>query len=404
MDRRIFLKTSLFAPFCLKEILLGAKEGKVFYTGATQKSFEALEIKGTYHQIGYQIGKRFGKHIEKVIRRRSNWHSKLLTILNSREGRDYSKELLRLTQKYFPHLLQEIRGMADGAGISFHRIWAMCIKSELLARMPQQLSGETCVQARESIMPGCSTIFFRDKNNAWLFHNEDGNAAYQDVMFMTKVTPPSGVRFISMVYPGIITGNGPNLNDRGVIQTTNYIGSTKSQTGIPRYVISRAVLEAKDAKEAVEITTCQPRCYPSHHHIASFTDQTYYSIETTPEEEQIEEPDGVYFHTNHLIFDRTKRYKYEDNAYKNTSSLSRYEVIQERLLKLNPDYAKPGDFLDILSSHQNAPYSPCRHPEGDVQGATLGTAFFDLKKRSFRIYKGNPCGAVENQRYVELGF
>ena len=101
-----------------------------------------------------------------------------------------------------------------------------------------------------------------NKDNVWLFQNEDGHAAYGDLMFVVKVSPPSGVRFISLVYPGIITGNGPSLNSRGVIQTTNYISSTKSEIGIPRYVIGRAILEANDAKEAVEIATMQPRAYP----------------------------------------------------------------------------------------------------------------------------------------------
>jgi hypothetical protein len=52
------------------------------------------------------------------------------------------------------------------------------------------------------------------------------------------------VSYIALVYPGIITGNGPSMNSRGIVQTTNYIGSVKSEVGIPRYIIGRAILEA----------------------------------------------------------------------------------------------------------------------------------------------------------------
>ena len=117
----------------------------------------------------------------------------------------------------------------------------------------------------------------------WLFHNEDGNRAYSDIMFVLKATPPSGVTYLSMVYPGIITGNGPSMNSRGIIQSTNYIGSTKSEAGIPRYILGRAVLEAQDLQEAQEIITMEPRAYPYHHNIGSFHDQRYFSLETTPE-------------------------------------------------------------------------------------------------------------------------
>ncbi|MCK4358466.1 MAG: hypothetical protein KAW92_06940 [Candidatus Cloacimonetes bacterium] len=390
MKRRTLLKTSLLASFYLKHIFSTSEKVQAKFCESTQKSFDLLEVRGSYEQIGYQIGKVFGANIRQIIQRRSGWHSKLINILNNNKGRHFSKELLRLTQKHFPHILKEVKGMADGAGVDFNHLWVMCIKSELLAH--------------DYNTPGCSSIFYQDNGKVWLFHNEDGHAAYDGLMFVVKVLPPSGVSFISQVYPGIITGNGPSLNIKGVIQTTNYIGSTRSEIGIPRYVIGRAILEAKNAKEAVEIAIMQPRAYPYHHHIGSMVDQSYFSIETTPDSTQVKEPKGLYFHTNHLIFKRTQNYKYEDNEYKNTSSISRYEVIEEKLKTLDLHQTKPEDLLEILSSHQNAPYSPWRHPQGDIRGMTLGTAFFDLREGIFRLYKGNPCKAVKNQLYVNLEF
>jgi hypothetical protein len=289
--------------------------------------------------------------------------------------------------------------MADGAGIAFNALWAMCLRSELDTR-----SGET---------PGCSTIFYKDAKRTWLFHNEDGHMAYQDIMFVVRVKPPSGVRFISMVYPGIITGNGPNLDSAGVIQTTNYIGSIKSEAGIPRYVISRAVLEAKSAREAIDLVTFEPRAYPSHHNIGSLTDGRYYSIETVPGQSEIREPEGLYYHTNHLILDTTKRYPYEDKTYKSSSSQSRYDVIGDKLKTLDLKNPAPEDFLGILASHEFTvkPYSPCRHPVDETDGATgtstgttLGTAFYDLKNGMFRLYKGHPCSAVEKERFTDFKF
>jgi predicted choloylglycine hydrolase len=390
MDRRSFLKASVVVPFYFSKIVKAGESAQTKFIKSTQKSFDYLEVRGSYEQIGFQIGKYFGKNMKEIIQQRSEWHSQLINILNTKKGRLVSKELLRITQKHFPHILQEVKGTADGAGISFDYIWAMAIKSELLGL--------------ENDPDGCSSIFFRDKNNIWLFHNEDGHSAYKNLMFALKVIPPSGVSFISLVYPGIIPGNGPSLNNRGIIQATNYIGSSKSEIGIPRYVIGRAILEAKSAQEAIDIATMQPRSYPYHHHIGNMNDQTYFSVETTPGLSQVKEPEGLYFHTNHLLFEQTKNYKYEDEDYKNTSSISRYKAIKDELKDLDISRAKAEDFLKILSSHQNAPYSPCRHPKDEVQGLTLGTAFFDLKKGCFRLYKGNPCKAVKNNLYFDFKF
>jgi predicted choloylglycine hydrolase len=207
-----------------------------------------------------------------------------------------------------------------------------------------------------------------------------------------------------MVYPGIITGNGPSLNSRGIVQTTNYIGSTKSEIGLPRYVIGRAILEAKDLEEAIQIATFEPRAYAYHHHLAGFEEKRYASVETVPGESEVKHPDGIYCHTNHLLFEKTKEYPFQDQAYKNSSSLSRYMVINEKISQLETNNLQAKSMLSILSSHERKPYSPCRHPHEDIHGQTLGTAFVDINEGRFYLYRGNPCEAVKNNRYTILGF
>jgi isopenicillin-N N-acyltransferase-like protein len=388
MIRRTFLKIAGLSSFCLPHLLSCTVEKKRTYFEPTDKRFAHLEIKGSYRDIGYQVGRVFNKNIKEIIKRRSEWHSSLINILNSEEGQKLSTKLLELSQKHFPNVVEEIKGLADGAGIHFDHIWVINIKSELGSIKKEP--------------PGCSSILVKDNKNMWLFHNEDGHTAYKDIMFTIKVTPPSGVSFISMVYPGTITGNGPSLNSRGIVQTTNYISSTESEIGLPRYVIGRAILEAKDINEAVQIATHVPRAYPYHHNLASFEEKRYVSVETIPSTSEKKYPDGNYFHTNHLLFEKTKEYQFQDQEYKNSSSLSRYGVINEKLNQLDTNNLGPDSILSVLSSHESKPYSPCRHPKEDILGQTLGTALFDINERRFYLYKGNPCEAVKNNQYIVL--
>ena len=390
IDRRRFAQLALCAPFVFRGHTSEALETTVRTAPGSRSHFPILDVTGSYREIGFAVGRRFRKNIREVIRRRAEWHQGLLTILQSPAGRRHSQKLLDLTRKHFPHFLDELRGMAEGAGLHFDAIWAMTVKSEL--------------GALETENPGCSTIVFSDERRTWLCHNEDGHAAYTDLMFVLRVSPPSGVDFISMVYPGILTGNGPSMNSHGVIQSTNYIGSVRSAVGLPRYVIGRAILEATSLDEARGIATVEPRAYPYHHNLGGVEGRRYVSVETVPGATGVAEPRGLYIHTNHLLHDATKGYPHEDQLYKGSSSMSRYSVLQRLAKGIEAKGLKPETLLGFLSSHEQAPYSPCRHPKGDVRGQTLGTAFFDIGRGVFRLYKGNPCEAVAGEAFAEYHF
>ena len=388
MKRRDFLKYTLLLSVDLNRGGLEAAISKL--RNNNKYVFPFLAVSGDYKTIGYKTGQYFKQNFKAVINGRKSWHDKLMRVSQSRKGKQVSGELLRITNKYFPHHIQEIEGISEGTGIHFNHLWAMSIKSELLVLYKEPA--------------GCSTIALNKDNILWLLHNEDGHEAYSGQMFLLKVTPPSGVSYLSMVYPGTLTGNGPSMNDRGIVQTTNYISSTRAETGIPRYVIGRAILEAESLKEAVEIATIKPRTFPYHHNLGGFSEKKYMSVETVPDKESVREPEHLYFHTNHLISGLEKEFLFQNNTYIKDSSRSRFQVIRTEIEKFKDQPVTREQLLKILSSHQNAPYSPCRHPQGEVKGTTLGTSFIDIRKGTFQIYRGNPCQAVKEKQNSVLSF
>jgi len=371
ITRREFLKISFLFPFILKKL----KFEKIKY-------FDYAEIKGSYKQIGYLLGIYFKKNIEFVLKERKDWAYKLKEKLLSKEGKYWKEVFIKEIKKSFPFYLEELEGLSEGSGIDMDLIWALNLQCEL------EYIGEK---------EGCSTIYFKNNKENYFLHNEDGNKANYGKMFIVFVKPPSKVDFISIVYPGLLPGNAPGFNLKGICQTTNYIGSTKVYEGVPRYVLSRAILEAKDLKEAIEIAKYSPKAYPCHHNIASFEEEKYQSVEATPENFDLFEPNGLYIHTNHLILNGTKNFPYEEKVYREKSSISRYEVIKEGLeeLKRKPEFK---DLFNLLASHKRKPFSPCRHPEGEVEGQTLCTAHFDIKNKKIIFYEGNPCKSFEDKK------
>ena len=83
----------------------------------------------------------------------------------------------------------------------------------------------------------------------------------------------------------------------------------------------------------------------------------------------------------------------QDQEYVGSSSMSRYEVLTREVERLSGrlDEVVEETLVGLLSSHESAPYSPCRHPAGEVSGATLGSALIDVGAGEMRLYHSNPC-------------
>ena len=401
IDRREFLKksgaiaVSLPLTYFAGSVLSACKETtrpKELFYEETAVSFPLLEIKGDYYDIGYAIGSNFKKQINGVFTERAGYIDRLKAFVKSHL--EFYDGLLAATERYFPHLIRELHGIADGSGNLFSDIFIFNIKAEIGAAMTLE-NNDT---------PGCSTIYYLGDKEKFYVHNEDGNESNNGLMFMVKATPPSGVSFYVMTYPGILMGNGPAINSSGITQSTNYIASLEYKIGVPRYVLGRAVLESKTLDEAVKIATHPERAFAYHHNLGSMKNNRIISLEVTPSDYKIYTPEGIYCHTNHLILEDTKNCL-QDSSYINSSSMSRYEVLIRDIEKVEGSKVfTREEALSMLSSHEQKPYSPCRHPEGSVNGRTLGTVLFDFNDKCMVVYKGNPCIATTSGLITEYRF
>jgi hypothetical protein len=381
--RRKFLETSLAAAAGLALgpglVRGGPRAVADDVLPVPEEGYPLLEVAGSHRDIGFRIGTAMKDRIRGLLDH-SREFSDCVAFLEG-SGRDTLKEMLEFTRHRFPGLVEELEGMAAGLDVPFMSLFAFNCRSEIDVILNP---------------PGCSTIALKTADQMLLVHNEDGSDLNQGRMFLVKATPPSGVTFISYVYPGLLPGNGPGFNKNGIVQTTNYIQPRRVARGVPRYFIGRAILETDSLKSAVELATLEPRAFPWHYNLASLPERRIISLETIADpvcKSDILEVDGLYIHTNHLLHpalaktDESGRPPY-DVPY--ISSTTRLRVLNEAIKKSGPPHSL-ADILDLLSLHEGRPYSPCRHPEGDVHGVTLGTAVFSAGSRAMTLYHGNPC-------------
>ena len=114
MKRRTFIQFSLLAPAFISQ---SCKEKidftpKIRFLPGREKNFPFLEVKGSYYDIGFQMGKYFAKNMKAIMDASHNWIESLHAIINSEEGSKYAQELHNAVKKNLPHLLDEIKGMA----------------------------------------------------------------------------------------------------------------------------------------------------------------------------------------------------------------------------------------------------------------------------------------------------
>jgi predicted choloylglycine hydrolase len=352
-------------------------------TAAVRREFPLLDVSGEPYAIGVAVGKRFGTEIRAVFERRRGWFDGLARFA-ANDGRATFAAIVEAARKHVPEVVEEVRGMADGARVPLDDLLVLNARCELEAA---QLTPAGC--------PGCSTIVVATGEKLLVAHNEDGDVAWRDLMFLVRVLPPSGVRFLALCYAGLVPGNAPAINDRGVAFVTNYIGTTAWRPGIPRYFLDRKALEARNPDEAVERVLHAERGYGFHHVFAAMSHgrPRAVAVEATPSRAQVREISGVYVHTNHLVLDELAG-EAQVESYVRRSSQPRYATLTEALGRVAEPTALPLDELvRLLSSHEGAPYSPCRHPADTVRGLTVACAAFDVPRRRMRLYAGNPCEA-----------
>jgi hypothetical protein len=349
--------------------------------GSRASHFPVLETSGSPREIGLAIGRRFGERIREGLRRRRAWFEKLRRFVEQDRAARY-EPFYAAGRKHFPEVLEELHGLSEGSGVPFDDLMTLNLKAELAAMM----HGEAVDT------PGCSTIALSHGETRIIAHNEDGDRAYRDLMFLVRVSQPDRPGFLCLTYPGILCGNGPAVNDAGIVLTTNFIASTAVRPGVPRYFLSRALLNSASMKQALEVATHPHRAFAFHYNLASRAENKIVSAETTAEMSVVHEVRGLYVHTNHLLLPGISRSPQDVNYVRN-SSMPRYGVLRtatRRLGDLIGDI-RSAALVGMLSSHESAPYSPCRHPSGKVGGATLGNAVFDLERRSLQLIFSNPC-------------
>ncbi len=336
-------------------------------------------VTGSNFDCGYQLGKKFRKEIRWRLR-----HTEITPVTIARHWQQVHR-MYHYCQQHYPSFLQEIAGMAEGAGADFLELFFL-----------------NCPELSQ-YHHGCSSIAVVDKKKALLAHNEDGDAferqdkcaliTYQLSHKLFQTT------FHSFVYLGELPGSAYTWNASGLFFTVNYVPVKKLNfSGAPYYFITRQLAEARSIAGAVKILKRSNNASGFHGYIGK--GRRIVSVEQYGGKVRVREIKGMDIHTNHFLHPEMSTY-----GEIRPSSATRLQRLEELLastqhsqILVSPD--DPGSFsskvrkkvkLEMIKRLTTNQTNPPGKPGARENLTSLGTAnvvtiLFDRENRPYPLY------------------
>lgn len=271
-----------------------------------------------------------------------------------------------------------MRGIAEGANASFHDV-AVVNAMEAVTTDALHLTKCTSMAVNQQ----------RTANDRVLVaHNEDWVPEDEPDVFIIHARPDDEPPFLAMTYGCLLPNIG--FNAYGIAQCCDSVYANDSRIGIPRVLVSRAVLAARNISDAIRCTLIAKRA-AGYNHLLVHESGEIYSVEVSARRFGLLYGENGYIaHTNHYL--SAKMQEIEEGPEELISSRVRYFRASSLLRQTQQHSIKT--LQNIQKDHINSPDSICNHAiEGDPldREKTITAILMDLNNRQLHATWGTPC-------------
>jgi isopenicillin-N N-acyltransferase-like protein len=174
---------------------------------------------------------------------------------------------LAATEGAAPAVVDELRGMADGAGVPFAALFVLNAAAELA----QAAGFEACTVA------GVPPEGTRD-GHVLLAHNEDATAGWGDLAYVIHAEPDGAPPFAAFTYAGLLLHQG--VNAAGLGSVGNALYARDARPGVPKLFQYRRALAETTIEGAIRAVTGPERAFGNNHLFAT-ADGDLYDVEVS---------------------------------------------------------------------------------------------------------------------------
>lgn len=361
-------------------------------TNTYSRHLKLITVSGSGYERGYQHGQQLKKEIGELM---LLWKNDLQS--STKMPADSflhqfltSTNFIPAVEKFTPDILEEVRGIAEGAGQTFNDIFAFQLTDEYWV-YEDKLSNDT-------INHHCSGIGIPalNGNPAYVAQNMDLDAwmdGYQIILHIKRNgdTPEQYI----LTCAGSVAFNGINEHGIGVCVNT-LMQLSASADGLPVSFMIRGLLASKTGSEALQFLKATKHASGQNYILGAM--DSVYDFEASAQKVVRISPDasGIVYHTNHpVVNDDVKpwyRKYYQDylaGSTQNKNSEIRLASLKKRSARTKD---KNEEFIKTTLQSKDDPNNPvCRAHLLNKPVFTFGSVIFTLSdKPSMQVTAGPP--------------
>ncbi|HEY4956294.1 MAG TPA: C45 family peptidase, partial [Caldimonas sp.] len=292
-----------------------------------------------------------------------------------------------------PECLDEMRGLADGSGVSMGDILALNARSEIMFAAPaadRASASAVCECTSFAVLPEASA-----SGHTLVGQNWDWLPFARETAVVLEVHRHDRPGYVAIAEAGHLAKVGFNSAGLGVCTNTLVSSMDHGKPGVPYHVVLRALLDTETISAATQLVYALPRAF-SANYLLAHADGFAVNIETTSGGASgvaaTLPVDGVIAHSNHFVSEEFART--DARVAQHPHSLFRLDAMRRGLAA-----ARPSVTLDhvkaTLRSHRNKPDGICSHPNPAIgrleQRTTVVSVVADLDSGELWMTPGPPC-------------
>lgn len=332
--------------------------------------FPFVSISGTPHDRGRQ----YGAAVPDRVRRSAALYGGQLADFGYGEGEKAA--LIRACADeigaFGAHYLEEIQGIADGAGVAFEDVVMINARTEVITKA--RIEKNRPFRAEAEPDDGCTgAVILPERSiSGALIHgqNWDVNSECAETAIVLRIRRDDGPDVLTFVEAGALARWG--LNTAGIAITANHLESERDfkAPGVPLILVRRKVLEQEHLALALKAVATTPKVC-SNNMIVSTAEGFAIDFECAPDEAfPIYPSDGLIVHANHWVspvalgkLEETGLVSAPDSVYRDWRVRRLLEAAGRRLTANDLKQALFDDFAE--------PYSVCRPPRPGLRDGNL---------------------------------
>ncbi|MGE5590484.1 MAG: C45 family autoproteolytic acyltransferase/hydrolase [Bacillota bacterium] len=339
-----------------------------------------LKVKGSAYELGFQHGRAFDQRIRTMSAQSLAWVERTAGVARA-DLLSRVRQYVPFVEEATPYLIEEVRGIADGAAIPFEETFALQARFELVY-----------TPAPECTVFGAAAERTRD-GKVMIGQNMDLPPEDEENIILLHLVPNDGrPEILTATVCGILSQEG--INSAGLALCGSLVVSRNWRVGYPnRNFLRRFILEQQDIPAALRAIERVPHRAAGHHLVLADAAGRIIDLEQTPDTYRTFGPEqGILAHANHYLHPDLVP---EEGLHDANPRLYRGSVRRRnRMRQLLEAHEGPLDVESlhaILSDHGDGPETICAHAGEHSESKTVISVVAIPQERTLWVGLGNPC-------------